>query len=126
MGGRGGGAVDIDTDRTAPEDLTVADCQARCDDDAECECVVFEPRRGKCWRRGACEPQSFSRDTRGEVDTYVKMSVQDTVPALGYVVYTNRIGSTDADLDRIPGLTVAECQARCDADAQCQCVSIDK
>jgi len=50
----GHGAVDIDSDETAPTGISQADCIERCSDDPECECSTFHPSTGTCWKRGQC------------------------------------------------------------------------
>merc|ERR1711904_407863 len=62
---------DIDDDDSAPEGLTVEECQGRCLEDAKCECVSFQPSNGKCWKRGGpVDPAKFGYDAKYEV--YVK------------------------------------------------------
>eukprot|EP00930_Biecheleria_cincta_P043152 TRINITY_DN29669_c0_g1_i1.p1 TRINITY_DN29669_c0_g1~~TRINITY_DN29669_c0_g1_i1.p1 ORF type:complete len:927 (+),score=116.79 TRINITY_DN29669_c0_g1_i1:22-2781(+) len=59
----GHGGIEIDNDQQAPEDLTVAACQARCEEDRACECVTYrEPGAmpSKCWKRASCEPKQFA------------------------------------------------------------------
>lgn len=68
----GHGGTEIDSDATAPTGLTVASCEARCDADAACSCVSFQPSIGKCWRRGSCVPSQFGTDS--QFNTHVKGS----------------------------------------------------
>jgi hypothetical protein len=72
------GAKDIDTDDTAPVGLSVDSCEARCDDDAACDCVAFRLSDGKCWKRADCVPGKFGTDNA--YDTYVKVSAPTPAP----------------------------------------------
>lgn len=76
----GHGAIDIDSDGTAPAGLSVADCEACCDGDAACDCVTFRPSDGKCWKRTACVPAKFGAD--GSFDTYAKPGHSSCSPEL--------------------------------------------
>jgi len=67
----GHGAVEIDSDSSAPVGLNEDSCKARCDADAACDCVAFQPSAGKCWKRKSCVPDQFGAD--GNFNTYVKM-----------------------------------------------------
>jgi hypothetical protein len=51
----GHGGVDIDTAATAPEGLTVAQCEARCNSDSACECVIYQLNKEKCFKRKSCD-----------------------------------------------------------------------
>merc|ERR1712232_272944 len=42
------GAVDIDTDATAPSGLAPSECQGRCTADPSCMCATFQRSDGKC------------------------------------------------------------------------------
>lgn len=75
----GHGGIEIDTDATAPEGVSVDACQARCDADATCGCVTYKSSLGKCWKRSACEPTAF--ETNEAFDTYVRMSEQPSCVA---------------------------------------------
>lgn len=55
----GHGGTDID--RSPKKHLTPAQCQQRCDEDAQCQCVTFQ-KGGNCWKRGACNPAAFEND----------------------------------------------------------------
>eukprot|EP00927_Polykrikos_kofoidii_P056117 TRINITY_DN50292_c0_g1_i1.p1 TRINITY_DN50292_c0_g1~~TRINITY_DN50292_c0_g1_i1.p1 ORF type:complete len:440 (+),score=57.79 TRINITY_DN50292_c0_g1_i1:114-1433(+) len=70
----GHGAVEIDSDSTAPARLTVASCEARCDANDACDCVTLRPSDGKCWMRATCQPSLCSG---GHFDTYQKASSPD-------------------------------------------------
>jgi hypothetical protein len=72
------GAKDIDTDATAPSGLSVDTCEARCDDDASCDCVAFRPSDGTCWKRADCVPAKFGSDNL--YNTYVKGSAPTPTP----------------------------------------------
>ena len=56
--------------------LTVAQCTARCDAEAECSCVTMQPGRGlgaavgACWMRSGCDHTKFEPGTG--YDVYVK------------------------------------------------------
>lgn len=114
------GAHDIDNDSSAPTGHSVDTCEERCDFDAQCDCVTFRPSDGKCWKRSACVPQQFGSDS--SYATYVKAS--------GYVQYTHKTcynghGGTEIDSEATAqaGKSPASCQAICDADTSCDCVS---
>jgi formylglycine-generating enzyme required for sulfatase activity len=73
-----GATTEIDSDSTAPVNLTSISCQARCDADSNCGCVAFLPSNGKCWKRGGCSPLQFSQQST--FTTYVKQSMQPSCP----------------------------------------------
>eukprot|EP00929_Paragymnodinium_shiwhaense_P061158 TRINITY_DN30546_c0_g2_i1.p1 TRINITY_DN30546_c0_g2~~TRINITY_DN30546_c0_g2_i1.p1 ORF type:complete len:156 (-),score=22.37 TRINITY_DN30546_c0_g2_i1:339-806(-) len=53
------GAVDIDTNETAPSGLSEQGCQARCTEDYECSCATYHYPSGKCWKRSNCQPAEW-------------------------------------------------------------------
>jgi hypothetical protein len=116
----GHGGTDIDSDDSAPSGLDVAMCEKRCDADEACDCVSFRPSDGKCWKRSACDPDEFEADSN--FDTYVKSS--------GYVTYHQRSshrhhgGIEIDDNNTAPGgISLVDCQARCNTDMDCGCVT---
>ena len=94
----GHGATDIDTDPVTG--LSVQQCAARCDADAQCDCVTFQS--GSCWKRAACAPEGFEA---GGYQVYKKRS--------GYTTWSSRNaydgnGGTDIDQDPAQGLTATQ------------------
>ena len=80
----------------------------------------FEAGAPWCWRRSACEPAEFDYGTKYSV--FMK--------AQGYSKYTDfncyaGHGGDDIDTDKTApgGLSRQECEARCDADPKCSCVT---
>lgn len=115
-----GSGIEIDTEATAPEGLNVKACEQRCDADETCDCVSFRYSDGKCWKRSACWPESL--DTDSSYGTYIKSS--------GYVTYHERSsshthGGIEIDTnDTAPvGFAKLDCEARCEADNDCGCVT---
>ena len=43
----------------SPVRVTVAECKARCDFDAECTCVTYRRSDGGCWKRAGCSAAAF-------------------------------------------------------------------
>lgn len=116
--GHGGANIDYDSD--APERLSVEACEARCDSDVGCLCVTHSPSSGKCWKRRACEPDRCVHDSA--FDTYVKKG--DYSEHDGKNCYEGHGGHILEPSDAAPaGLTVDACQARCDANTDCECVT---
>ncbi len=112
----GHGGEDIDENPVSG--LTVEQCVARCDADNNCSCVTFEASGGNCWKRAACEPEGFAAGA--EYDVYKK--------ARGYTLWAGQNcytghGGVEIDVNPILNLTVQQCQARCDADTNCSCVT---
>jgi hypothetical protein len=58
---KGHGGINIDNSSTAPTGLDVAHCEARCDADPNCYCVVLGKEagqaNGKCYKRSFCNPK---------------------------------------------------------------------
>jgi len=69
----GVGAIEIDSDNSAPAGQSAESCQRRCDAENLCDCVTFRKSDGKCWMRAACVPSLFG-DGGSSYDTYVRMS----------------------------------------------------
>lgn len=142
------GAIDIDTDYSAPLGLSQDECKARCDADPECGCVSFyhiplNPfSQSQCFRRKDCMPAEFGIDPR--YTTYVKLATSTTTTTTtaatssstvaprqnNYTSYSDKRaapghGATAIDDDGTApsGLSVDACKARCDGDDACGCVS---
>jgi len=114
----GHGGTDIDANPI--DGLSIEGCTARCDADNTCSCITYQPSTKQCWKRLGCSPQQFDYHTDYQV--YMK--------AVGYSTYTHANayvghGGTDIDDDKSApsGLTTEQCQARCDADTACGCVT---
>jgi len=123
------GAVDIDTDATAPTGLTAHQCEARCTDDPECMCVTQEQQGGKCWKRKDCDPSQWTSDFNQGYNVYMKLHMPS--PDGDYIVYTDKnayapYGAVDIDTDATApeGLTSNQCEARCTADPACMCATL--
>ena len=120
----GHGGKEIDTHPV--HNLTVAQCTARCDADEKCSCVamgdpVDSGTAGDCWKRANCEPAGFSGAT-AQYDVYVK--------AKGYKMWSgwnayDGHGGSDIDQNPVTGLSVTQCEARCDADDECSCATYE-
>jgi hypothetical protein len=126
------GAKDIDTDDTAPVGLSVDSCEARCDDDAACDCVAFRLSDGKCWKRADCVPAKFGADSA--YDTYVKVAAPTPppppTPPGDWTQYKglNCYGGRGAkDLEGGGGdcgsMSLDACQAKCDELPECVAVT---
>ena len=70
----GHGGIIIDNSTTAPEGLDASQCQARCDADAACHCIVLEQFYGKCFKRALCDINycEHSEYQTKVYDTYTK------------------------------------------------------
>ena len=55
----GAGGHEIDSDPASVQ--TARQCTKRCDDDETCDCVVYSS--GDCWKRSACVPAEFEKDS---------------------------------------------------------------
>jgi hypothetical protein len=64
----GHGARSLDGGGVGP--LSAPDCERRCDADAACDCVTYQPGASHCWKRAACVPAQFEQN--GGYDVYVK------------------------------------------------------
>ena len=108
-----------DIDVSPATGLSVSQCTARCDADDQCDCVTFAPEGGKCWKRASCEPSLFD-DSRA-YDVYKTRAGYTLWPsANAYALH----GAVEIDTNPAPGaLSVAQCMSRCDADAECSCVT---
>merc|ERR1712070_507443 len=103
-----------------PGGLDVATCEARCDADAGCLCVTYNPSNGKCWKRRSCVPESCDDDA--SFDTYMKRANYTEHDAKN--CFEGHGGHNLEPSSAAPaGLTVDACQARCDADSECGCVT---
>lgn len=100
--------------------LTVVECQGRCTADESCSCVTHEAATGQCWKMAACVPVLFSSDN--DYDVYVKDQAYSI--ARGMNCYGGH-GGTEIDADGVMGLSIEECEARCDADDCCSCVTYE-
>ena len=140
----GHGATDIDSSPVAQQ--TVAQCTARCDADANCNCVTFmpygtttigsdgaaAPALGACWKRSQCQPAGFATD--GKYDVYLNAKRAGDKDSAGYSTWTGKnayagTGATsdiDSDSQAPTGQTEAQCRARCEADSKCSCVTFQK
>jgi hypothetical protein len=110
------GGIQIDNDPATG--LTAAQCQARCDADEACDCVSYEAADQICFKRAACVPRLCEADAA--YDVYMKNQTYGR--AAGRNCYGGH-GGTQIDNDPATGFTAAQCQARCDADAACDCVT---
>ena len=141
----GHGGDEIDT--TPVSGLSAAQCAARCDADHRCDCVTYAASSENCWKRAKCEPGAFAADA--SYATYVKSTGYFRYPGEpcnGFgELYTARLhacrplllrclaagrncynghGGEPIDDDHVPtGYNVSHCEARCDADAECACVT---
>lgn len=120
------GAVDIDSDQTAPTGVSVQQCQQRCTEDGACSCVTYEPQSGKCWKRANCVASGWAYDNN--YDVYMKEE-----DSSGYIEFINKnafspYGATDIDdANSAPtGLSADECMARCSPQWQCSCVTYER
>jgi hypothetical protein len=68
-------------DENPAKNLSVFECQSRCDADDACSCVTYDFTAKDCWKRASCEPANF--DVGDQWDTYVKQSVQPSCAAGG-------------------------------------------
>jgi formylglycine-generating enzyme required for sulfatase activity len=113
-----------DIDENPVTNMTVPQCTARCDANANCSCVTFMPQSGSdagsCWMRANCQPESFKGDSAYRV--YTKKAQYTTWS--GRNCYDGN-GGDDIDNSPVPNMTAAQCMARCDADAKCGCVTYD-
>ena len=115
----GHGGDDIDTDPVP--DLTVDQCASRCTDDVKCGCVAYKPgsgATGDCWKRANCQPENFL--VGAPYNTFMKST--------GYATWSSRNcysgnGGTEIDKNAVGNMTADQCQARCDADSVCSCVT---
>merc|ERR1712232_68055 len=57
----GQGAVDIDSAEmwNAPRKNSAGDCIRWCSSTSSCDCVVYHPDGGQCFRRKSCDPSRF-------------------------------------------------------------------
>ena len=86
--------------------------------------MTFQPGAGgtgNCWRRSDCQPEGFEVGAAA-YEVYTK--------AAGYKTWRGRncydgAGGHIIDNDPVAGLSVSQCQARCDADEACSCVTYD-
>lgn len=67
------GAIDIDTDSTAPSGLSIGDCEDRCTYDYACSCVTYERATGKCWKRSDCVAEEWTSDFNAGYNVYLKV-----------------------------------------------------
>ena len=122
-GGHGGTEIDEDP----ATGLSVAECTARCDADTNCSCVAYEAGSSSCWKRAACVPAAFASGAgQSDFDTFVNARRAGPYYAYGKRnAYVGHGASKDIDDDQSApsGLSVARCQARCDSDAACSCVT---
>jgi hypothetical protein len=93
-------------------EVTAAHCQRRCDDDDMCSCAVFDPTSGQCKRMAQCIAPDCVADAK--VSTFFK----DYTVIDGLNCYGGH-GATNIDVEPVPGLTLAQCADRCEADATC-------
>lgn len=120
------GAVQIDTDDTAPVLADGNACQSRCDYDPKCDCATFSvhPTPGKpaykCWKEHSCILSNCTED--GNFMVYVKPNTYDS--HAGRNCYNGHGAvSIDDEWSAITGIDAAACQRRCDANALCDCVT---
>jgi len=101
--------------------LTPIECEAACDADPLCNCFT-RSRDGKCWKRNDCRLEACADDE--EFDTYIVM--ESYTKHDGRNCHADAGATSRADgLDFVGGsLTVEECQAACDVDASCTCVTM--
>lgn len=105
-------------------EATEAECRDRCDADTACDCVSHWGTR--CWKRSNCDASEF------KADLGFKVMVKDSKVqgAHRYNTYDSKnaftgAGATDMDVVPEEGFTEVMCRARCDSDAECQCVSFE-
>jgi len=114
----GHGATNIDYWATSTIG-TLEACETRCNEDATCGCVIFRPSDSRCWKRKFC---TISQCDNYPSDTFVKSNVYtEHADKNCYAGHGGRI--LDSDATAPSGLTIETCQARCDADAECACVT---
>ena len=65
-----GADVNIDGNGVSP--YTAESCKIRCDEDDNCDCLIFRESDARCWKRGDCTPSAFCDGTLG-YHTYVKI-----------------------------------------------------
>lgn len=65
------GGDDIDGDTRAPEGLSKTECEQRCTDDGNCDCVTYKEFGGKCWKRKNCKPADWQHGN-DNFDVYMK------------------------------------------------------
>eukprot|EP00939_MAST-03C_sp_MAST-3C-sp1_P000739 g739.t1 len=116
----GHGGTDIDHDPV--QNFSARKCAARCDADPKCQCATYDPTTRECWMRAACVPEAFESTSSYEV--YVK--AQGYVPWSGRNAYAGHGGvEIDTDASAPEGLDPEQCQARCEADSSCGCVTFE-
>jgi len=84
----GHGSIEIDGNGSAPEGLSIEQCQKRCDEDNYCDCVTFQRSNGKCWKRASCIESMFA-DGQNQYDTYVRISKPEPFRWLADIVAQN-------------------------------------
>ena len=120
-----GAGREIDTGDVGVGPLSVAGCEARCDADPECDCVTFEPEHQRCWKRGHCDPTEFDKQFGDTYDTYVRLE-KEYVGHSGRNCYAGHGGDDIDGPDGVYPFTAAACEARCDADEKCSCITYRK
>lgn len=74
----GYGAIDIDSDATAPTGYTALQCQQRCTEDGACDCVSWQRAIGTCYKRRDCNPSGWTSEYNDGYDTYMKVAAGDS------------------------------------------------
>ena len=75
----GHGGVNIDNSSSAPEGLNATECEARCDADPHCYCLVILAKpAGKCYKRSFCYPKQC--EAADGVDVYIKPGAPSPPP----------------------------------------------
>lgn len=117
------GATNIDSDKTAPLELSEWQCQKRCNEDESCDCVTYERQSGKCWKRRSCEPSDFEySDTVSGYDVYVRDQVGSNacLTSAGRTVNSHCVGDGGwyalKDWWKTTGCDDDTCMIRCTAD----------
>lgn len=132
------GAVSIDSAELLPAPRRPSEyaCQRWCTDTPACDCVVYNPKEGQCWRRKDCIPSNFWNQTGSYKFTiYVKVVATPAptppsfrfwyVPYHGQNCWTNH-GAIDIDTSEIDDAprqpSEYDCQQWCTNTPACDCV----
>ena len=95
-----GSERDIDSSRSAPWNLTLSQCEARCDAEPSCDCVTVYERAGlgqQCYMRAGCQPHKFCATSAHTATTYAKAPTTSgaSAGALAYLKHDS-MGPTGA------------------------------
>lgn len=84
----GHGAIQIDSDGSAPTGFSPSQCQSRCDEDNYCDCVTFARSNGKCWKRASCMPSMFP-DGQNSYDVYLRKTKPEPFRWIADIAFGN-------------------------------------